>query len=126
MAVIAEVEEEEFPSERRSSERFPSMIRGVLRHFKRGAEFIELVDISTEGCGFTSRWPFEVGARVFLGLPGLETWPGTIAWYEERQGGVRFDRPLHPAVVQRFVDQIAASGPPKARLLPSDKGEEKA
>ena len=94
------------------------MIRGVLRHFRRGAEFIELVDISTDGCGFTSRWPFEIGARVFLGLPGLEPWPGTIVWHEEGQGGVRFDRPLHAAVAKRFAKQIAESGPPRARLAP--------
>ena len=94
------------------------MIKGVLRHFKRGAEFIELTDISTEGCGFASRWPFEVGTRVFLGLPGLEPWVGTIAWYAEGQGGMKFDRPLHAAVAQRFAAQISEQGPPRARLDP--------
>ena len=97
------------------------MIRGVLRHFRRGAEFIELTDISTDGCGFSSRWPFEVGARVLLGLPGLETWPGTVVWYDEKQGGVSFDRPLHPAVAQRFAEQITTSGPPRARLVQPEK-----
>jgi hypothetical protein len=97
------------------------MIRGVLRHFRRGAEFIDLIDISTEGCGFASRLPFELGARVLLGLPGLDPWPGTVVWYEEGQGGVRFDRPLDPAVAQRFAAQIADTGPPRARLVPPKK-----
>ncbi|TMJ20106.1 MAG: PilZ domain-containing protein [Alphaproteobacteria bacterium] len=97
------------------------MIRGVLRNFRRGAEFIELVDISAEGCGFTSRWPFEVGARVLLGLPGLEPWPGTIVWHEAGQGGVQFDRPLHPGVVSRFAAQIKDAGPSRAHLTPPEK-----
>jgi hypothetical protein len=113
--------DEDAPRERRRARRFPSMIRGVLRHFKRGAEFIELVDISTDGCSFASRWPFEVGGRVFLGLPGLEPWMGTIVWYEEGQGGIRFDRPLHPGVAQRFAAQIGETGPPRARLDPPKK-----
>jgi hypothetical protein len=111
-------DDDDAPSERRHAERRPSVIRAVLRHFKRGAEFIDLTDISTDGCGFTSRWPFEAGTRVFLGLPGLEPWPGTVAWYEEGQGGVRFDRPLHPAVAQRFAAQIAATGPSRMPLVP--------
>jgi hypothetical protein len=109
------------PAERRRTERFPSMIRGVLRNFRRGAEFIELLDISAEGCGFTSRWPFEVGARVSLGLPGLEPWPGIVVWYEEKQGGIHFDRPLHPAVAKRFATQIAEAGPSRAHLTPPEK-----
>jgi len=118
MGVAVQMEDEEKGLERRRAERFPSVIRGVLRHFKRGAEFIELTDISTDGCGFSSRWPFETGTRVFLGLPGLEPWVGSIAWYENGQGGVTFDRPLHPAVVKRFAAEIAQSGPARASLAP--------
>jgi hypothetical protein len=118
MGISVQVVAEELPAERRGAERLPSAIRGVLRHFKRGAEFVELVDLSTDGCGFTSRWPFEIGARVFLGLPGLETWPGTIVWHKERHGGVRFDRPLHPAVAERFAARIAEGGPPRLSVAP--------
>ena len=99
------------PVERRGAERLPSAIRGILRHFKGGVEDIHVLDISPEGCGFSSRWPFEVGARVFLGLPGLETWPGSVVWYHEGQGGVCFDRPLYAPVAQRFAAQIAKAGP---------------
>jgi hypothetical protein len=94
------------------------VIRGVLRHFKRGAEFVDLIDISADGCRFASRWQFEAGARVSLGLPGLDPWPGAIAWYEEGEGAVRFDRPLDAALAERFAAQIAESGPSRARLAP--------
>lgn len=121
MPSFVQERDEDSSLDRRKAQRFPSMIRGVLRHFKRGAEFIELVDISTDGCGFTSRWPFGVGERVFLGLPGLEPWVGIVVWYEEGQGGVQFERPLHPAVAQRFAAQIAAAGPARTPVLPTSK-----
>jgi PilZ domain len=111
MRILAVREQEKGPRERRIAERRPAAMRGVLRHFKRGSEFIDLVDISTHGCGFSSRWPFEVGARVFLGLPGIEPWMATVAWYEEGQGGLQFDRPLHAAVAGRFAAGIDAARP---------------
>jgi hypothetical protein len=109
MYVLAACEEETRPPERREAERRPTATRGVLRHFRRGAEFIDLNDISTHGCGFTSRWPFEAGTRVFLGLPGIGPWMATIAWHEDGQGGLRFDRPLRPAVAERFAAGLPRS-----------------
>ncbi|HEV2817976.1 MAG TPA: PilZ domain-containing protein [Allosphingosinicella sp.] len=109
MHVLAAREEEKDPRERRVAERRPAATPGVLRHFSRGAEFIDLVDISTHGCGFTSRWPFEAGARVFLGLPGFEPRMATIAWHEQGQGGLRFDRPLRAAVAERFAARTPVS-----------------
>ena len=109
MHILSIREEEKGPRERRVAERLQARTRGVLRHFKRGAEFVDLVDISTHGCGFASRWPFEAGARVFLGLPGIEPWMATVAWYEEGQGGLQFDRPLHAAVAERYAAGVEAS-----------------
>ena len=100
---------EKDPRERRAADRRPAATPGVLRHFSRGAEFIDLVDISTHGCRFTSRWPFEAGARVFLGLPGFEPRMATVAWHEQGQGGLRFDRPLRPAVAERFAARTPLS-----------------
>ena len=44
-----------------------------------------------------------IGARVWLGLPGLETWAEFVAWFEYVKGGLRFERPLHPLVAARFA-----------------------
>jgi hypothetical protein len=109
MQFLAAREEEQGPCERRAATRRPAAMPGVLRHFARGAEFIDLVDISTHGCGFTSRWPFEAGARVFLGLPGFEPRLATIAWHEGGQGGLRFDRQLRPAAAERFAPAVPRS-----------------
>jgi PilZ domain-containing protein len=111
MQILAACEEEQGRPERRLAERRPTATRAVLRHFARGAEFIDLNDISTDGCGFSSRWPFEAGARVFLGLPGVGPWLATIAWHEDGQGGLEFDHPLRAAVADRF----AAGGVPRSK-----------
>src|ERR1044072_9798405 len=95
--LLAIREKEKGPGGRRAATRRPAATPGVLRHFTRGAEFIDLVDISTHGCRFTSRWPFEAGARVFLGLPGFEPRLATIAWHEQGQGGRPLDPPPAPA-----------------------------
>jgi hypothetical protein len=46
---------------------------------------------------------FAVGTRVLLTLPGLEVWPATVVWFGDGRGGLKFDRPLHPAVAERFM-----------------------
>ena len=43
------------------------------------------------------------GTRLLLNLPGLEVWLATVAWFEDGRGGLKFDRPLHPAVARRFA-----------------------
>ena len=75
-----------------------------IRQLKRPPEMIHVIDISTEGCGIRSKYFLPAGTRVLLNLPGLEVWLATVAWFEAGQGGLKFDRPLHPAVAERFTD----------------------
>jgi hypothetical protein len=79
-----------------------------LRQRKAPPEMIHVLDISAAGCGFRSRWPFLPGTRVWLSLPGLETWPATVVWCEDGKGGLEFDSALHPLVAERYA---ADSGP---------------
>jgi len=92
-----------FNGEQRSARRHRSNMMAVVRQQKQPNETIHIVDISAEGCGFRSRWPMPIGARVWLGLPGLETWAATVVWFDGGQGGLRFERPLHPLVAERFA-----------------------
>ena len=91
--------------DRRGSGRDRADLWAVLRQQKQPNEAIRIVDLSPEGCGFRSLRPMPVGHRVWLALPGLETWAATIAWFENGKGGLRFERPLHPAVAARFVSR---------------------
>jgi PilZ domain-containing protein len=102
MQVAAHVEAEP-GEEKRRAPRHRSNMMGIVRQHKLPNETIHLLDVSSEGCGFRSRWHIAVGARVWLELPGLEPWAATVAWFDDGRGGLRFERPLHPLVAARFA-----------------------
>ena len=89
--------------DRRQYVRRPVHIGAGLGGNDRPSSSIVVVDLSTHGCGFEADCHLETGARVWLKLPGLESWPATIAWAEVGRGGLHFDRPLHDAVVERYA-----------------------
>lgn len=93
-------------AERRIETRLRANTPAKLRQQKVPNETIHVVDISTEGCCFETRWPLTIGARVWLLLPGLETWPATVVWVEDGKGGMKFERPLHPLVAARFASEL--------------------
>jgi PilZ domain len=107
--VLAYLEAGPEPERRGGSPRLRANALAVLRRQREPNEAIQIVDISPEGCGFRSRRQLQVGSRVWLGLPGLETWIATVAWFEDGKGGLRFERPLHPAVAERLAS--AMDGP---------------
>lgn len=59
---------------------------------------VEVHDITSEGCGFSSNGNLQPGTRVLLDLPGLEIWSATVIWCHEGRGGLLFTRPIHPSV----------------------------
>jgi hypothetical protein len=110
MLVLASLQPAESADPRRAP-RLPAHSRAMMRRIKDVPEEVELLDLSSHGCGFHSRRLFVPGTRLFLNLPGLQPWLATVAWFEEGRGGLEFDRPLHPAVAARF----AAAPRPGAR-----------
>jgi hypothetical protein len=89
--------------DRRQYVRRPVSIGAGLGGNDRPASSVVIVDLSTHGCGFEATCHLETGARVWLKLPGLESWPARIAWAADGRGGLQFDRPLHDAVVERYA-----------------------
>lgn len=78
--------------------------RAMIRQPRLRPLAIEVSDITSIGCGFVSACDLSPGARVLLDLPGLEIWPATVVWCDGGRGGMRFCRPMHPAV----ADHLAA------------------
>ncbi len=109
MQVAAQIENVE-NHENRGAPRRRANQMASLRQRKAPPEMIQVLDISPAGCGFRSRWPFLAGTRVWLSLPGLETWAATIVWYDNGNGGLRFDNPLHPLVAERYAADIGQKG----------------
>lgn len=107
MDVSARVEIEVGESSR-TDERLRANTLATMRQPQQCAQTIEIVDIAPGGCGFVSNWQMPAGTRIWLRLPGLETWSATVAWSAKCRGGLKFDRPLHPAVAARFGAQAGA------------------
>ncbi|HEX8466879.1 MAG TPA: PilZ domain-containing protein [Allosphingosinicella sp.] len=90
--------------DRRRFMRHPVMVgAGLASANDRPGAPVIVVDLSAHGCGLEVAGHCEVGARVWLKLPGLESWPARIAWTQDERAGLSFDRPLHQAVVDRFT-----------------------
>jgi hypothetical protein len=89
--------------ERRIRARYEVMIRAAIRQSSRPWEGAVLINLSTGGCALAMPIQFPEGARVWLKLPDLESWLSEVVWSQEGRCGLRFARPLHDAVVQRYV-----------------------
>ncbi len=87
---------------------------------KRGSYAIQgrVADLTADGCKIMGVGPFPADGEMWVRLDGLESLAGRAVWSERGLAGVRFDRPLHPAVVARYLP--AAS---RLALVGQDSGE---
>jgi hypothetical protein len=102
MRVAARLERAVAHDQRRFARVQVSIAAGIGRGPERAASPVTVVDLSTHGCGIELDSHVELGARVWLALPGLEPWPSRVAWSQDRRAGLEFDRPMHPAVADRY------------------------
>ena len=101
---VAALLERKAAEDRRRFMRHPvSVGAGLASDSGRPAAPVTVVDLSTHGCGLEVSGHCEPGTRVWLKLPGLESWPAHIVWAEADRAGLSFDRPLHQAVVERYA-----------------------
>ncbi len=103
MRVAAMLERGAAQDRRRSMRYQVSVGAGLASSNDRPGAPVIVVDLSTDGCGIEVAGHCEVGARVWLKLPGLESWPSRIVWAQGDRAGLSFDRPLHQAVVDRYA-----------------------
>ena len=87
----------------RQAERENVEIGAGLR--QRGASSVsaQILDLSTHGFRASTHLDLQLGADVWLKLPGLEAMHAKVAWSNSHFVGCSFERPLHPAVLQMVV-----------------------
>jgi hypothetical protein len=103
MRVAALLERGVAEDRRRFMRHAVSLGAGLASANDRPAAPVTVVDLSSHGCGLEVSGHCEPGSRVWLKLPGLESWPARIVWAQGDRAGLSFDRPLHQGVVDRYA-----------------------
>jgi hypothetical protein len=88
----------------RSAERRIVNLAARLR--EPGARIVDadVVDLSTDGYKAVTELDLEVGASVWLKLPGLEPQNSRVVWVEDGKAGFQFATPLHPATLDMLIE----------------------
>jgi len=95
---------EETPTPKgRVSERVPIEVPAGLRQRGASGVSVQVMDLSTHGFRVMTHLELAEGSDVWLRLPGLEACHATVAWAKGNYVGCRFERPLHPAVLEMIV-----------------------
>ena len=102
MRLAASIERESGYDRRRYVRSAVSIGAGLGSAQDRPSTPVAVVDLSQGGCGIETSAYLEAGARVWLKLPGLQSWPARVAWVDGVRAGLQFDNPLHAAVVERY------------------------
>lgn len=87
----------------RNAERLPVALDAGLRQRGTPGVPVQIRDLSTHGFRIETHLDLLPGADVWLRLPGLEASHATVAWVRSYVAGCKFERPLHPAVLDMIV-----------------------
>ena len=67
---------------------------------------VQIDDISTDGCRIEFVDRPSLDERVWVKLDGLASLEGKVAWVKDRSAGIKFDQPMHPAVLEDLVTRL--------------------
>ena len=87
----------------RTTKRVTVTLGAGLRQRGAAGISVQVMDLSIEGFRATTHLEMMEGTDVWLRLPGLEACHAKVMWRKGTQIGCRFERPLHPAVLDMVV-----------------------
>jgi hypothetical protein len=64
---------------------------------------VQLIDLSPQGCRVKLCGTVVVGSHAWIMLPTLESWYARVAWSQNGEAGLDFERPLHEAVTRMVI-----------------------
>jgi hypothetical protein len=70
---------------------------------------VEMSDISESGCQIRKTSLLEEGTELLLTIPSFTSFAAVIVWAEEMSMGVRFDKRLHPMILERVLSLSEAT-----------------
>jgi hypothetical protein len=67
---------------------------------------VRVFDLSTDGCKVELVVRPSIGDPMLVKFEGLEVIGATVAWVHGHTGGLKFERPIHPAVLDLLVARL--------------------
>jgi hypothetical protein len=78
---------------------------GVRRAMQRYYP-MRLKDLSSHGCSLETVNRLALDEIVWVKFPGLEALEAFVCWEKDFTCGIKFDNPLHPAVMDMLAKQL--------------------
>lgn len=69
---------------------------------------VSVIDLSATGFRIETGNHIELGSKVYLAIPGLNSLPAKVAWSENTLYGCAFQSPLYPAVFEHMARKYPA------------------
>ena len=73
---------------------------------------VNILDFSPHGCRVELVERVQVGDRLWISLPGIETIEAVACWVDNFIAGVEFVQPLHPSVFAMIAGRMGGNGSP--------------
>lgn len=96
VSIRARIIEDVGGADRRASPRHPVEIEALVRELGSTGSEARVVNISETGFMAETDAEFEVGARIWLVLPGRERANAVVRWVAAGKLGAEFSEPLQP------------------------------
>jgi hypothetical protein len=90
----------------RRSERISLEAEVALRRLGQKAYRIRVTDLSPDGCKVELIQRPDVEERMVVKFDGLEPLEAEVCWVVGFSAGLRFDKPMHPAVFDLLLDRL--------------------
>ena len=94
----------------RNFERLALTAEVSLRRLGSGNYRVGIADLSSHGCKVELVERPSVGEHVLIKFGGLEVLEAEVCWVEGHSAGLRFEKPIHPAVFDLLYARLAGGG----------------
>lgn len=90
----------------RSGQRRTAGLEAQLRRIGRLKYWVELRDLSPDGCMIDLVERPALDEVMQVKLPGLETLQARVRWVDNYIAGLKFEQPIHPAVFELLLQRM--------------------
>ena len=112
--LVFQVEEPDAKQQQpRANKRIALTAEVSMRRLGRSNYSANVFDMSLDGCKVEFIERPRTAEHVLIKFDGLEILDAEVCWVEGFRGGVRFEKPIHPAVFDMLIARLAEANAPQ-------------